>query len=138
MPPSSIQFIPRHIRICKQCGTLNDKENEGSLPGNGWIELVLWLCYIIPGLIYSIWRRSKKNMACSACSSKELIQVGTPVGTQLARQYHPRAIVADSGPLLAPDAQNVQQHSVGRIFKALSLFALLFFAISLIGKFFKL
>ena len=122
--------IPRYTKICKQCGTLN--EAGDSLPGSGWIELVLWLCYIVPGLIYSIWRRTKRNAACAACSSRELVQVGTPVGSQLLQQYHPAAVVSTTGPLQAP-SDKPPPPSGRRIAKALGLVMVVVFAVAFIG-----
>lgn len=113
--------LPSHTRICKACGTLNT-EGEG-LPGSGWIELVLYVCYIVPGIIYSIWRRTKKNAACVACSSRDLVQIGTPIGKSLFKQHHPDATVA-AGSLHAPPAKPTQ-HSVSRIFKMLGVFVIL-------------
>lgn len=45
--------------------------NKG-IKGNGWIELILYLLYIIPGIIYSIWRRSGAGV-CAKCKSASLI-----------------------------------------------------------------
>jgi hypothetical protein len=41
--------------------------------GSGWIELVLYLCYLIPGVIYSIWRRSGNSKLCPTCKQATLI-----------------------------------------------------------------
>lgn len=41
--------------------------------GNGWIELVLYLFYIIPGIIYSIWRRAGNSNVCPKCNSTSVI-----------------------------------------------------------------
>lgn len=81
--------------ICKVCGTV--QHEKAALPGSGWIELVLWLCYIIPGVIYSIWRRSKRQVACVSCRSREVLDVNTPVGKSLVNQYYP-----DGLPEVAP------------------------------------
>lgn len=51
--------------LCMECGSqLSPIEvNRGS-----WlIEIVLWLCYILPGVIYSIWRRVRKKEICRKC-----------------------------------------------------------------------
>lgn len=128
---SSEHQIPRYTRICKQCGTLNN--NGDALPGSGWIELVLWLCYIVPGVIYSIWRRTKRNAACVACSSRELVQVGTPVGAELAKQYHPRSTISTDGPLNAPNAAKAPPPSGTRILKALGLVLVAVFAFAFIA-----
>lgn len=41
--------------------------------GNGWIELVLYLFYIVPGVIYSIWRRSGEPNVCPVCRADALV-----------------------------------------------------------------
>ena len=41
--------------------------------GNGWIELVLYLMYIVPGIIYSIWRRSGAPNVCPLCRAASLV-----------------------------------------------------------------
>jgi len=45
------------------------------MKGNGWIELVLYLFYIIPGIIYSIWRRSGEPNVCPLCKAAGLVPV---------------------------------------------------------------
>lgn len=70
--------------ICMDCGTIG--EGDSLMKGNGFIELILWLCFIIPGLIYSIWRSSSRHKACSACQGK-LIQLDSPRGQQLVKQF---------------------------------------------------
>lgn len=52
---------------CKQCG-------ESKLKGSGWITFILILFYIIPGLIYMVWRRSGLG-ECKFCSSSDVIPV---------------------------------------------------------------
>lgn len=41
--------------------------------GNGWIEVVLYICYIIPGVIYSIWRRRGNSKVCATCKQTSLV-----------------------------------------------------------------
>ncbi len=45
--------------------------------GNGWIELALYLLWIIPGVLYSIWRRTGNTSVCPKCNSANLIQAST-------------------------------------------------------------
>ena len=73
--------------ICKTCGTIQADKPAGS----GWLELTLWLCCAVPGLIYSIWRRFLKRTACTVCGSDALIDGGSPVGRMLLRNQHLRA-----------------------------------------------
>ena len=69
-------------QVCKHCGTIN---RTPTLPGSGWIELILWLAWLVPGLIYSIWRRGGRTpSACSACGRRELVPLDSPVGRGLA------------------------------------------------------
>jgi DNA-directed RNA polymerase subunit RPC12/RpoP len=42
--------------------------------GNVIIELFLWLFFIFPGLIYSIWRLSTRYKGCPKCSYQYVIR----------------------------------------------------------------
>jgi DNA-directed RNA polymerase subunit RPC12/RpoP len=55
---------------------------------------VLWLCYIIPGLIYSIWRRSGAPSVCPTCNKETLIPaaLANPEG---AKDSVPQAVGRD-------------------------------------------
>lgn len=90
--------------ICKNCGSIHN--GAQALPGSGWIELVLWLCYLVPGAIYSIWRRTQRRAVCPACGSRDLVGLDTPVGHGLVRQFHggvaPPAAVPPERPRRAP------------------------------------
>lgn len=67
--------------ICTLCGYagLPDKKTKG----NGLIELILWLFFLIPGIIYSIWRRADKQDICPKCGSKTMIPLNTPMGQKM-------------------------------------------------------
>ncbi len=52
------------------------------------IEIVLWLAFLIPGLIYSIWRLTTRRDACAACGSAELVPENSPRGRELLLAYH--------------------------------------------------
>ena len=41
--------------------------------GNGIIEALLYLCYIVPGIFYSVWRRSTPPNVCPLCKVPSLI-----------------------------------------------------------------
>lgn len=67
--------------ICSQCGHVGNSKT--AIKGNGAIEIVLWLCFLIPGIIYSIWRSSSRHKVCPSCRSSNLIPVDSPVGMKL-------------------------------------------------------
>lgn len=58
------------------------------MPGSGWIELILWFCYLIPGVIYSLWRRSGANQhVCPVCRTPNMIPLDSPAGKAIAEAY---------------------------------------------------
>lgn len=66
--------------ICPACGTRG--EPKITTRGSMVIEFVLWMCFFAPGLIYSIWRETKKTRACPSCGAG-MIGVNSPVGKSL-------------------------------------------------------
>ena len=62
--------------VCTQCGYVG--KPKGAIKGNGAIEIILWLFFIIPGLIYSIWRSSSRHKICPQCKSPSLIPIDSP------------------------------------------------------------
>jgi hypothetical protein len=73
--------------VCKDCGTTG--EPARITKGSTMIELILWLCFLVPGLIYSFWRLSSRYDACACCGSVALVPVNSPVGRTLAQQHQP-------------------------------------------------
>lgn len=69
--------------VCRDCGTRS--EPVQTTPGSLLIELVLWLCFIVPGLIYSLWRLSARHDACAACGSRKLVPADSPVGRRIVQ-----------------------------------------------------
>lgn len=71
--------------ICTACG----ERGSGKVitKGSILIELILWLCFLVPGLIYSIWRHSSRYNGCRSCKSTALVPVKSPVGQKLMRDF---------------------------------------------------
>lgn len=67
--------------ICRSCGATGNPKSV--TPGHFLIEVLLWCCFLVPGLIYSIWRVSKRHKACRSCGSRELVPVDSPIGKKL-------------------------------------------------------
>lgn len=62
--------MPRVIYVCTNC---KNTTIEPLQRGNGAVEIVLWFCYLIPGLLYSVWRRSVPANVCPVCRKDSLV-----------------------------------------------------------------
>lgn len=69
--------LPDGAMFCAACGHAGAP--EANTPGSIWIEVVLWCFFLIPGLVYSIWRHSKRHPACAKCGAASLIPTDSPV-----------------------------------------------------------
>ncbi len=70
--------------ICPNCGYVGKakKVTKGSI----LIEIVLWICFLVPGLIYSIWRLTSKHLACPKCGAQNLVPIDSPRGKKLQQE----------------------------------------------------
>jgi hypothetical protein len=67
--------------ICSACGHIGSSKT--AVKGSILIEIVLWLCFIIPGIIYSLWRSSSRYKTCPKCGGTNLIPLDSPIGQKL-------------------------------------------------------
>ena len=58
---------------CKNCDS--NVKGKRKTPGSFLVELILWLMFILPGLIYSIWRISNKKVICERCGWEYLKKI---------------------------------------------------------------
>lgn len=58
------------LYYCNACHNFVAKAQK---KGSTLIEIVLYLCWVIPGLIYSIWRRNSPPTVCPLCQSASLV-----------------------------------------------------------------
>ncbi len=61
--------MAKKVKLCTNCGNVE----EGKVGGSLILTLILLLFWIIPGLIYEVWRTSEKQLQCKKCHSKGLI-----------------------------------------------------------------
>ena len=48
------------------------------------MELFLWLFFLLPGLLYSVWRLSqRKKDACPSCNREGMLSLHTPFGARI-------------------------------------------------------
>ncbi|MDH5458753.1 MAG: hypothetical protein OEY26_08570 [Nitrospinota bacterium] len=66
---AGIDFTKKYV--CMECGCQRDpiNANRGLLV----IEIFMWLLYILPGVIYSIWRRVRKQQVCPNCRNPSVV-----------------------------------------------------------------
>jgi DNA-directed RNA polymerase subunit RPC12/RpoP len=81
-----IKALPVKPFYCKSCGStvLPKTKYKGSL----FIEIILWICFIVPGIIYSIWRITTKRKICSKCKSENIIPLNTPEAEKAIAQNY--------------------------------------------------
>lgn len=71
-------------RYCTQCGTVALPKN--TIKGSFFVELLLWCCLFIPGLLYTLWRLSTKAQVCPACGAPNMIPVDSPIARKALQQ----------------------------------------------------
>jgi len=71
--------------ICANCGYIGrpKKYTRGSFV----IEVFLWLLFLLPGIIYSIWRLTTKVKVCPKCKAPNMIPENTPKGRELMARF---------------------------------------------------
>jgi hypothetical protein len=64
-----IDFTKKYV--CMECGCQRDPIDVNR--GLWVIEIFMWLLYILPGVIYSIWRRVRKQQVCPKCRNPSVV-----------------------------------------------------------------
>ena len=67
--------------ICTSCGTKGKPKRKTK--GSIFVEIILWICFIIPGVIYSIWRMTTRYKACPSCDAPNMIPVDSPMAQKI-------------------------------------------------------
>lgn len=61
---------------CQNCGTIGQPRKR--VKGSFGIEIILWLLMILPGVIYSVWRLTTKELVCPKCGAPNMIPADSP------------------------------------------------------------
>ena len=78
-------MFKKKLFICNACGYVG--KPKITMEGNFVLELFLWLFFIIPGILYSIWRSSNQTKACPKCQNPTMVPVDSPVGQKLINKF---------------------------------------------------
>ena len=73
---AKVQSQSQPAQHCMTCGI--DAKPKTVTKGSIAIELILWLCFLVPGLIYSIWRLTTRGAVCSGCGGTTLVPMDSP------------------------------------------------------------
>ena len=110
--------------ICTLCGYSGEVGQKNK--GNSLIELILWFFFLVPGLIYSIWRRADRQNICPKCKGIIMIPVNTPVGQKLLYEQMNNPHIKNE-PIEKPGRPIVQLVILLACLIALALSAFLYF-----------
>ena len=66
--------------LCTACGSIGYTKRR--MKGSILTEFLLWCFFLIPGLIYSIWRHTTVAQVCPSCGSSAVIPTDSPVAQQ--------------------------------------------------------
>lgn len=69
---------------CTTCGSVGGSRRH--VPGSILIEILLWICFFIPGVIYSIWRHSSSKNACRVCHMTTQIPAQSPLAQKMINE----------------------------------------------------
>lgn len=72
------------MMLCKHCYYVGKPTTD--VKGSMLIELALWLFFIVPGLIYSLWRLTTKQKVCPSCRTAGMIPITTPAAQVILGQ----------------------------------------------------
>jgi len=67
--------------VCTNCRTQSPPKMK--VRGLFAVELLLWICFIIPGLIYTMWRLQNKYTVCPVCGAENMIPLHSPKAREL-------------------------------------------------------
>jgi hypothetical protein len=81
-------------KFCTACGSV--VYPVLAKKGSGFTEFILWLCGLLPGLIYSIWRANSEHEVCPACGSPQVIPVDSPNAQKLMGDDYRKMKEADA------------------------------------------
>jgi len=85
--------------MCTLCGheTLHPLKK---MPGTAWVSLVLLVPFVLPGVVYQVWRMAMRRAVCPRCGSTALIPGDAP----LARTWRAAGWIAGT-PAAAPSEE---------------------------------
>jgi hypothetical protein len=106
--------------VCTACGHAGSSKTITK--GHLALEIMLWLFFLLPGMIYSVWRHASRYEACPICGNANLLPISAPMAQKFLKENFPEKLFTNKEVTRPPSKA---AHSAGR---ALGRF---------VGKFFK-
>ncbi|MBL8316084.1 MAG: hypothetical protein JNK55_20295 [Rubrivivax sp.] len=102
--------------VCTNCGHVG--ETKTLTKGHIAIELILWLCFLIPGIIYSVWRHASRVEVCPVCGNDKLLPKAAPMAQKFLRENLPETLKPKQQQAIRPPSSGAVSmgRMLGRLF----------------------
>jgi Proteolipid membrane potential modulator len=67
--------------ICTRCHEVI--EPKMTVKGSVVVNIWLFICGVLPGIIYAVWRWTSRTKRCPKCGSEDFVPIETPRGRAL-------------------------------------------------------
>ena len=100
--------------VCTVCGHVGSSKTITK--GHFALEVVLWLCFLIPGFIYSVWRHTSCYEVCPGCGKQNLLPRTAPMAQKFLNENFPEKLVVRKEVVRPPSkAAKSAGHALGRL-----------------------
>lgn len=100
--------------VCTSCGHVGNSNTITK--GHFALEVVLWLCFLVPGFIYSVWRHTSRYEACPICGNENLLPKAAPMAQKFLKENLPEKLVLEQEAVRPPSkAAKSAGHALGRL-----------------------
>jgi predicted RNA-binding Zn-ribbon protein involved in translation (DUF1610 family) len=96
--------------VCTACGHIGPSKTVTK--GHFALEVVLWLCFLVPGIIYSLWRLASRTEACPICGNGNILPAAAPMAQKFIKDNFPEQLAACQPEPIRPPSQAAK--SAGR------------------------
>ena len=70
-------------KYCTNCGYQGHPKRV--VKGSTLVELILFILFIIPGILYGLWRLASASQACPKCGAPHMIPLNSPKAQESLR-----------------------------------------------------
>lgn len=67
--------------VCRSCESVAFPKTEK--PGSMLFGICLFFVFVVPGVLYAIWRITNQTEVCSFCGSEDLVPKYSPAGERI-------------------------------------------------------